>query len=261
MGSFVQNFNTQRQKHNTIKIVSQEKITMSSTYRQQFLDSARRRKSNIPLPNKNLKLDLSQMSDISNDNVDTENPNNNNNNNLQGGDNPKNKIKSRIPIASPPKPTAPSQISELESKLRLKKAETQTLSVELENAKKVLTTKINEIRESAKNVKDLKEENSLLTCLTEELKSKNSELLQKVENEKKLKKQIEQRNLRLEALLKTKPETTPKQKHQQPKKSYFKSVLFAVEHVLVLSCLSYAVYYKYVIEPEQQKKSLKKLWW
>ena len=149
---------------------------MSSTYRQQFLDSARRRKSNIPLPNKNLKLDLSQMSDISNDNIETENSNNNNNN-LQAGDNSKNKIKSRIPIASPPKPTAPSQIIELESKLRLKKAETQTLSVELENAKKVLTTKINEIRESARNVKDLKEENSLLTCLTEELKSKNSELL------------------------------------------------------------------------------------
>ena len=99
----------------------------------------------------------------------------------------------------------------------------------------------------------------MLTCLTEELKSKNSELLQKIENEKKLKKQIEQRNLRLEALLKTKPENKPK--NQQPKKSYFKSVLFAVEHVLVLSCLSYAIYYKYVIEPEQQKKSLKKLWW
>merc|ERR1712179_262233 len=152
-------------------------------------------------------------------------------------------------------------VSDLESKLRLKEAETSRLDSELENAKNILSNKIKEIRESAKIVKEvdlIKEENVQLLSLTEELKTKtdelntkNIDLNQELETEKKKKKQIELRNSRLETLLNKKNKLASSSKSSSC--SVVKSVLYAVEHALVLSCISYAVYYKYVIEPEQER--------
>lgn len=259
-----------------------------STYRQQYLDSSRRRKSFIPLPKQNLKIDLSQMSDLSND---TEGQNPEFGHDFQSGDSPQqSKLpptpKSKIPIPSsalaykPPKDPIKnmnslhkSAVADLESKLRLKQAETNRLDTELENAKTILSNKIKEIRESAKTVKEvesIKEKNSQLVFSVDELKIKNSELKtknselktrntdlnQKLEFETRNRKQIEQRNSRLETLLKTRPVEPTK---KPVKDSVIKSVLYVVEHVLVMSCVSYLVYYKYVIEPEQERAS--KSWW
>jgi len=248
-----------------------------STYRQQYLDSSRRRKSFIPLPNQNLKIDLSQMSDISND---TEAQNPEFHQDFQSGDSPqKSPSKSKIPIPSsalackPPNNTInnmnslhKSAVADLESKLRLKQAETTRLDTELENAKTILSNKIKEIRESAKIVKEvdsIKEKNSQLVFSVDELKIKNIELKtrntdlnQKLDVETRNRKQIEQRNSRLENLLKTRP---VEQAKKPVKGSIVKSVLYAVEHVLVMSSVSYFVYYKYVIEPEQERAS--KSWW
>jgi len=256
-----------------------------SSYRQQYLDSSRRRKSNIPLPNQKLKLDLSQMSDISNDtdnnqqstmNLEGTNLEGTTKMNFQSGDSlQKSPSKSRIPVPSPSvahnKPPIDhlkkfnaehkAAVSELESKLRLREAETTRLDTELENAKTLLSNKIKEIRESAKIVKEvdsIREKNTQLTSLTEELKATNSDLNLKLANETKLKKQIELRNTRLETLLKTKPSKLANS-NKNAKCSIVKSVLYAVEHALVLSCISYAVYYKYLIEPEQERAA--KSWW
>lgn len=287
-----------------------------SSYRQQYLDSARRRKSNIPLPSsQKLKLDLSQMSDISNDNNPPENSNDNTgtqqmittdfqsgDNNLQKYDNnlqnqadddfqniKKSPSKSRIPIPSTSTPLSSkpptycnsnsmktvnnnnsllhkTTVADLESKLRLKEAETTRLDTELENAKNILSNKVKEIRESAKIVREIdsiKKENSQLANLTEELKNKNQDLSQQLEAEKKSKTLVEQRNARLETLLKTRPDklvnTNKRDSSSGSSGSILKSVLLAVEHVVIVASISYAVYYKYVIEPEQERAA--KSWW
>jgi len=268
-----------------------------SSYRQQYLDSSRRRKSFIPLPKQNLKIDLSQMSDLSNDteaqNPEAQNPGAQNpeaqnqetqiqelSHDFQSGDNgQKSPSKSKIPVpvsslSSKPPSNAiknmnslhKSAVADLESKLRLKHAETTRLDTELENAKTILSNKIKEIRESAKIVKELdsiKEKNSQLTFSMDELKIKNSDLktrntdlVQKLDVETSKRKQIEQRNSRLENLLKTMPGDQTK---KQVRGSIVKSVFYAVEHVLFMSVVLYCIYYKYVIEPEQTRAS--RSWW